>query len=1050
MFQIRLQRSSQISAAFLISCICLTTAHVRGEETAQGTRQFAVAVGFQNQKLYDSAIDEWKTFLQKFPADSRVDKATHYLGTCQLQAKQFPAAAATFESVIQKYPKFELLDQTILNLGTAWYTLAQESKKPEDYAKAEAAFARLPTEFPGSPYAGRALYYRGESQYQQNKLDDAAASYSALAANYGSDELLPDAAYALGICHETLKKTDEAIATFTSFEAKFPKHNLLTEVKMRHAELLFNGGRFDQAQELFAQVSSVKEFPLADTAMLRQARCLYEQKKYEEAGKLYWNVPRTFTSSKHYDTSVLAGAKCYYLIGKYAFARSGLENVAKRDVPEAAEASQWIGRALLKEKNPQEALQVLDAAIAKHGNSPALSQLVLARIDSLYEIADRRAETVPLYAEFSQKYPKDELASQAQYMSALTALEVDNHAAAKTNSDTFAGKFPNDPLLPDVLFIGAEARLLLREYAEAEKLYRDFLTRAPQHANASQARVRLGLAMQLAGRNTDALNELDATLGSLTDPTLKSEALSIIGRCQAAEKQYDKAAASFDQSLAAKPDRPQTDQTLLALSDALRRMDRVADSNAKLEQLKRNFAKSPLAEEATFRLGEAAYAAGEFDKAIGQYTSVVGTWPEGTFAPHAQYGLGWSYFKKQDFAKSVEATGTLADRYAKSDLAAKGMYVRAMAEYQLGQFPAAVDDVGVFLKSNPPQKDALDAEYLQGLSFAAQQKFKEAIQTYSGILTKDGKYPDADKVLYELGWAYFEIPQMTESVATFRRLGTEFPDSPLAPESWFRVGEAQYEAGEFAEAVKAYGLAQAKAAASGNQDIGEKAAHKNGWSYLKANNFAEAATAFDLQLKTYPGGALAGDAEFLVGECQYKQKKFQEALAHYAKVIAANHPTYSALALFRSGECAAALEQWAESLKYHEKALEGFPAFELKPEAQYGVGWALQQQNKLAEAIPYYEKVTEETDTETAAKARFMIGECYFAQKNHKEATKHFLKAAFAYGHKEWSAMAWFEAARCFEVLKDIDQAKNCYQQMIDKFPDHPKIADAKKRLGEL
>lgn len=1050
MFQFGSQRAAQISVATLILSLCLTATQARGEETEQGTRQFAVAVGFQNQKLYDSAIDEWKTFLQKFPTDSRVDKATHYLGTCQLQAKQLPAAAATFESVLQKYPKFELLDHTILNLGTTWYTLAQESKKPEDYAKAEATFARLPAEFPKSPYAGRALYYRGESQYQQNKLEEAAASYSLLAANYGTDDLLPDATYALGICQESLKKNDEALATFTAFEAKFANHTLLTEVKMRHAELLFAGGKFDQAQGLFSQVSSDKEFPLADTAMLRQARCLYEQKKYEEAGALYWNVPRTFTISKHYDTSVLAGAKCYYLVGKYAFARSGLENVAKRDVPEAAEASQWIGRALLKEKNPQEALKVLDAAIAKHGNSPALSQLVLARIDALYEIPDRRAETVPLYAEFSQKYPKDELASQAHYMSALTALELDSHAAAKTNSDTFAAKFANDPLLPDVLFIGAEARLLLREYAESEKFYRDFLMRAPQHANAPQARVRLGLAMQLAGRNADALKELDATLASLTDVTLKSEALAIIGRCQAAEKQYDKAAAAFEQSLAAKPDRNQTDQTLLALADSLRRIDRVADANVKLEQLKRDFAKSPLAEEATFRLGEAAYAAGEFDKAIGQYNSVVSTWPGGTFAPHAQYGLGWSYFKKQDFPKCVEATKTLADLYAESELAPKGMYVLAMAEYQLGQFAAAVDHVSIFLKSNPPQKDALDAEYLQGLSFAAQQKFKEAIQTYSGILSKNAKYADADKVLYELGWAYFEIPQMAESVAAFRRLGTEFPDSPLAPESWFRVGEALYEAGEFAEAVKAYAQAQSKAAASGNQDIGEKSAHKNGWSYLKSNNFSEAAAAFDLQLTAYPAGTLAGDAEFLVGECQYKQKQWQQALPHYAKVIAANHPTYAALALYRSGECAAAMEQWADSLRFHQKALDGFPAFELKPEARYGVGWALQQQNKLGEAIPYYEKVTEETDTETAAKARFMIGECYFAQKNHKEATKHFLKAAFAYGHKEWSAMAWFEAARCFEVLKDIDQAKNCYQQMIEKFPDHPKTADAKKRLGEL
>ena len=101
---------------------------VQGQESDQATRQFAVAVGFQNQKLYDSAIEEWQAFIAKFPQDPRLDKASHYLGTCQLQAKQYPASIASFEKVLAAYPKFELLDQTILNLGTAWYSIAQESK----------------------------------------------------------------------------------------------------------------------------------------------------------------------------------------------------------------------------------------------------------------------------------------------------------------------------------------------------------------------------------------------------------------------------------------------------------------------------------------------------------------------------------------------------------------------------------------------------------------------------------------------------------------------------------------------------------------------------------------------------------------------------------------------------------------------------------------------------------------------------------------------------------------------------------------------------------
>ena len=59
----------------------LGSRRAEAEDTEAGTRQFAVAVGFQNQKLYEQAVDEWATFIKKFPKDSRLDKAQHYLGT---------------------------------------------------------------------------------------------------------------------------------------------------------------------------------------------------------------------------------------------------------------------------------------------------------------------------------------------------------------------------------------------------------------------------------------------------------------------------------------------------------------------------------------------------------------------------------------------------------------------------------------------------------------------------------------------------------------------------------------------------------------------------------------------------------------------------------------------------------------------------------------------------------------------------------------------------------------------------------------------------------
>ena len=131
---LRLGERLVAQAAVAVVLIFASNFTASAQETEPGTRQFAVAVGFQNQKLYDAAIDEWQTFIRKFPKDPRIDKATHYLGTCQLQAKQYPAAVATFESILQMYPKFEMIEQSMLNLGAALYSLAQESKKPEEYA----------------------------------------------------------------------------------------------------------------------------------------------------------------------------------------------------------------------------------------------------------------------------------------------------------------------------------------------------------------------------------------------------------------------------------------------------------------------------------------------------------------------------------------------------------------------------------------------------------------------------------------------------------------------------------------------------------------------------------------------------------------------------------------------------------------------------------------------------------------------------------------------------------------------------------------------------
>ncbi|MEQ9412042.1 MAG: tetratricopeptide repeat protein [Fuerstiella sp.] len=1036
-----------LQGLLLMQLFVVPLGRLHAQETGAATRQYAVAVGFQNQKVFDTAIDEWQTFLKKFPDDPRADRASHYLGTCCLQEKRYGEAVAAFETVIRRYPRCELLDQSMLNLGIAEYAIAQNSSRPDDYVKAEKTFGQMLAKFGDSPYAARALFYRGECLYQLNQFDQATAVYADFVRRFPEDELAADAIYALGTSQEQLQQPADALATFTSLVTKFPEHPLLTEVQMRRAEILFSQSRFDQAQPLFEAVSSKRDFELADVAMLRHARCLYEQGRLSDAARLYWNVPREFRKTTHYDAAILAGAKCYFLEENYALARSGLEQVAGRNVPEAAEATEWLARSFLKEGNARQALTTAEAGLKKFRGDSFRPELQLVRIDALFELPERKSETVELYAAFVRTNPAHELAPQAQYMAALAALDTQNHQAASERCDEFLKQFSSSRLKPDVLFIAAESRLLPGEYGPAADLYQTFLATDGDHPNAAQAKLRRGLALHMAGDHQQAIRWLNTVLPQMSDKSLRSEAYSISGRSLSAMKDYAAAADQLQKGLQEQPDRPQNDETLLALADAFRQLGRDDEADVQLRKLLTGYPGSRLASEAGYRLGEAAYAQQRFQQAMTAYQSVVDNWSDSEFAPHAQYGLGWTLFNLGEYRKSADAMTRLVERYRTSKPAPKGLYVRAMAAYQLGDYPDVLNDVESFLATKPDQNDALDARYVQGLAQAGLKKFDEAARTYASILKTGKSYPAADKVAYELGWAFVELGQTDQAVAAFRQLATDYPDSPLAAEALFRVGEARYDAEDFAAAKVAYQQAAEK---SGTAEITEKSLHKLGWSLLKDNDIDAARSAFQRQLDKVAGGPLAGDARFLIGECSFKQQNWNAARQAFEKVASEKTGNYVALAMFRAGECAASAEDWNSSRSWHQKVLDQYPEFEMRPEARYGLAWALQNEGLFEQAVPLYEQVTEETQTETAAKARFMIGECCFARKEHKEATRHFLKAAFLYNHPEWSPMAYFEAARCFEVLRDVEQARSCYEQLVTKFPQHAKVRDARRRLDEL
>ena len=1032
----------------------------------EAKKSFADAATFQNNNAFDVAIEEWEKFLKNYPKDPLFPKAQHYLGVCQLQLKQYDKAAASFQAVVANNPKFELLEESYLNLGSSQYALALAGNAAM-YEKSAATFTALFKQFPMGKYADSALFFQGESLYALGKKAEAVAAYAALLKQFEKTKHRGDALYALGVAQEELGKYAEAGATYDIYLKELSQSPLANEVRLRKAETVLQSGNIAAAEKMFGEIAAIKDFPQVDHALFRQAYCVAKQDKYAEAGALYAHVAGNFPKSVYVPEATMAAGRCFYRADKLEEGAAWLAKAAGAGTKDSAEAAHWLCRIQIRGKKFPEAADLATKLIAAGGNSPYLVNLKLDQADALYEIPERRAESLTLYAKIAADHPKHEVAPQALYNAAFAALELKNYDAGLKQAVAFLTAYPQDKLLADVKYIAAECNLQLKKYPEAEAGYKEIVAGFPQHSDADLWRVRLGLISYLQKKYPETIAALSPATAALKSPDLAAEAQFLIGASQFYTDKFDEAEKGLTASLAANPKWRQADEALLLLGRAQKKLNKAAEAKASIARLIAEFPASGLVDQAHYRLGEFSYGADDFKSAITEYDVVITKSPESPFAPYALYGKAWSQLKTKEFAPAAATFTALLTKYPQHQLATDSYLGRAMSRRQAGELPGAIEDLDAYLKANPELEKKSDALYEKGLALAALKKYPEAAAALDGLLKENPKYAGADKVLYEVGWALKSQEKHAEAAPYFARLAKEHAASPLAAEALFHVGEDQYDKKAYAEAAASYAACVAKKPAG---DLGEKSLYKLGWAHFQQKQYAEALKQFDAQVASFAQGTLSADAVFMKAECLFRQENYKGALPAYevAAKLKASAPAMEVLTLLHGGQSASQLKEWEKSIALFTQVTTKFPESPLVPEATYELAWAKQNTGKVDEALKDYETAATKSREQVGARARFMMGEIYFEKKQHPEAVREFQRAMFGYGGeaaaaetKNWQAKAGFEAGRCTEVrigtekdaaakMKLIADAKRFYTFVAEKHPTHELAAEAKKRLEVL
>jgi cellulose synthase operon protein C len=477
----------------------------------------------------------------------------------------------------------------------------------------------------------------------------------------------------------------------------------------------------------------------------------------------------------------------------------------------------------------------------------------------------------------------------------------------------------------------------------------------------------------------------------------------------------------------------------------------------------------PAASTAAARQAYAAAAAfqneGVLELAAEEWEAFLKRFGTDPLAAEARFNLGACYFKLGKFDQATDAFAIVAEKYPKFDLAETNLLNLGIARFKAAQTSGGNKDRFIqsaaalerFLKQFPKSKDAAQALMLRAEALAAAGKQQEAVASWKELIERHPNSSQHAATLYAVGMGHLQTSRLDEARKMFDRLLRDHADHALTAAAQFELGEYEYHhRKDYSAAAKAYAEAKRRCQ---DRALAEKIDYKLGWAYYQQRDFAQAQQTFAALTKPPAGGKLAADSKLMLGECLFKEGKYEAAFPHFTQAIDGklSSDNLAALAMLRSGQCAARLKQWDESLKFFDRLKGEFDQSPYRDEAALERADVLKKLGRSNESLQLYITLAEQTSSAFAMQAQLMVGQLQAENGDHREAVRAFYKVIHGFGdpkspspQQNWKSLAIYEAGRSFEALQNQDQARRLYRELIERYPASDKKAAAKERLAEL
>ena len=1023
-----------------------------GEDSLDSNlRDYYSANGLLNRGLHELAAVEYRKFLSAHPEHDKAPTARYGLAVCLYRLEQYAEAGAELE-LLRAGANAPFAAESAAILGQCQLALGE-------YETAANAFAAVLQHHREHELADDAAAGAVEALYALKRYDGAIAQAQLLAARWPDSPLRARVEFFWGLAAMAQADYAGAAEHFASIQEDHAQSPFAAQAALLLAQCYHNQSLLKQAARQYQRVIKQTEAQFADEALFGLGMLALQKQEWDESGQHFDRLLQEYPQSPR-----VPAARFYR--GRVYLEQSDLEGAARcfnqcreTQLEDSLQDNLafWNAKVLIRQGKLADAARQLEDALKAHPDSELGAEVLYDRALALVR-ADETEAGVEALSSFLAKYPQHEMAPDALQLLAATEHARGRYEQSLAHCRDFLDRYRNHDLTAGVLFLAAENQYLAGSHADAVAGYQRFLREFPRDEQADQAEYRLGCALYRLERFDEAEPHLRAVEQEAEHTPDFAFALFALGDIAFQREDWQPAEEHLRAYLAGGYELPGADDALLKQGLALQRQGAHQQALEVYGKLLEHFAESPHRLQAIFERGQVLRALGRSAAAKEAFEQVLALGADSRFAAFALKHLGALAMESGDYASAArlyeQAQGGASGAPTGE---ADALFNQAQALLAAGDYAGAEQGFKSFLERHRAHERAGLAAAQLVVALARQDRHADALAAAEQVeKNHKSNLPLAWQatVRYEQAWCLRQLGRTAEATGSYRALLETKIDDDLKAHALLELAGLELEAKNYQSSAQLLGqlrslLTDTKTV--GSDELRMQQTYQLAVCEFELGEFDEARKLFEEFLTLFPKSSLRASASFYCGEAAYQTGQPGKAATHLERVVEQfpSDPTYGP-SLLRLGECLAALQRWPRAEQVFTEYLTRFGDSEAWFQAQFGIGWARENQGRHEEAISAYRAVIDRHQGPTAARAQFQIGECLFARNRFDEAVRELLKVDILYAYPEWSAAALYEAGQCFERLGKTVEARAQFKTVVEKHRDTRWAQLAANRLESM